>query len=147
MRIKLFAMVLWAVATACNTSPKAAATDTIENEKIVRQLFEAFNRHDWKTMVSYYADSAEFFDPSFGTEYVKKSTDETAAKYAEMEKMFPDLHDEVVSMLSQGDKVVVEFTSSGSAEAQKFKLPISTIFTIQNGKIVRDATYYNNCQE
>jgi ketosteroid isomerase-like protein len=64
-----------------------------------------------------------------------------------MQKMFPDLHDEVVTLFSQGDKVAVEFISTSMRGDQKFTLPICTIFTIQNGKIVRDATYYNNCQE
>ncbi len=64
-----------------------------------------------------------------------------------MQKTFPDLHDEVVTLFSQGDKVAVEFISTGMDGNQKFTLPISTIFIIQNGKIVSDATYYNNCQE
>jgi ketosteroid isomerase-like protein len=139
---KLFALVLCAVFTACNTP-----TPESQNEKLVRQMFEAFNRHDWKAMTDFYADTAEFLDPGYGTEHVRKSRSETAAKYAELQNMFPDLHDEVVTLFSNGDKVAVEFVSTGSANGEKFKLPISTVLTIVNGKIVRDATYYNNCQK
>jgi ketosteroid isomerase-like protein len=110
-------------------------------------MFDAFNRHDWKVMTEFYGDTASFLDPSFGTFDVKKSRIETATKFTEMQKMFPDLHDEVVTLFSQGDKVAVEFISTSMRGDQKFTLPICTIFTIQNGKIVRDATYYNNCQE
>lgn len=143
MKITILVSVLWAALAACNTSHDAA----IENEKIVRSMFDAFNRHDWKAMTEFYADTASFLDPSFGTVDVKKTRSETAAKYTEMQKTFPDLHDEVVTLFSQGDKVAVEFISTGMDGNQKFTLPISTIFTIQNGKIVSDATYYNNCQE
>ncbi|MBS1553448.1 MAG: nuclear transport factor 2 family protein [Bacteroidetes bacterium] len=139
---KLFFPVLCAVFTACNTP-----TPESQNEILVRQMFEAFNRHDWKAMIDFYADTAEFLDPGYGTEYVRKARSETATKYTEMQNMFPDLHDEVVTLFSNGDKVVVEFISSGSASGKKFKLPISTVLTIVNGKIVRDATYYNNCND
>jgi len=143
MKITILVSVLWDALAACNTSHDAA----IENEKIVRSMFDAFNRHDWKAMTEFYGDTASFLDPSFGTFDVKKSRIETATKYAEMQKMFPDLHDEVVTLFSQGDKVALEFISTSMRGDQKFTLPICTIFTIQNRKIVRDATYYNNCQE
>ncbi|MFM7851529.1 MAG: nuclear transport factor 2 family protein [Flammeovirgaceae bacterium] len=136
-----FILVLCAAVAACSTLPT-----TNQNEKLAQEMFAAFNRHDWKGMAEYYADTAEFLDPSYGTEFVKKTRTETISKYAEMEKMFPNVHDEVVTIFSRGDKVAIEFISTGSANGEKFKLPISTVLTIVNNKIVRDATYYNNCQ-
>lgn len=131
MKIAILASVLWVAVAACNTSHNP----TTENEKIVRSMFDAFNRHDWKAMTEFYADTAAFLDPSLGTSYVKQSRSETIAKYAEMEKMFPDLHDEVVTLFLQGDKVAVEFVSTGTIEGQKFTLPISTVFTTFSLKI------------
>lgn len=133
-------LVLCAAAVACNTPPTSH-----QNEKLTQEMFAAFNRHDWKGMAEYYADTAEFLDPSDGTEYVKKTRHETIAKYAEMEKMFPNVHDEVVTLFSHADKVAVEFISTGSGNGEEFALPISTVLTFADGKIVRDATYYNNC--
>ncbi|MFM8913506.1 MAG: nuclear transport factor 2 family protein [Flammeovirgaceae bacterium] len=138
----LSVLVLCAAFAACSTS-----TPNNENEKLVREMFAAFNRHEWKAMTEFYADTAEFLDPSYGTKYVKKSRSETEAKYAEMQNTFLNIHDEVMTLFAKGDQVAVEFISTGTANGEKFELPISSVLTIANGKIVKDATYYNNCQE
>jgi ketosteroid isomerase-like protein len=102
-------------------------------------------------MAACYSDTAEFLDPSFGTEYVKKTRAETAAKYAELQQMLPDIHDEIVDITASGDKVVVQFVSTGSAQGtdgkkETFTLPICSVLTIKGGKIIKDATYYDNQQ-
>lgn len=107
-------------------------------------MFAAFNRHDWPAMASYYSDRAEFLDPSFGVDYVIRSREETAAKYSKMAETFHDITDSIKSIYSTGDKVIVEFVSSGSSgDSIKFKLPICSILTFKAGKIIRDATYYD----
>ena len=109
-------------------------------------MFGAFNRHDWEAMASHYSDSALFLDPSFGTDYVRQTRTEMVIKYKEMHAMFPDLHDDVVTLVTSGNRVAVEFVATGTQpDGATFRLPISAMFTIENGKIVRDATYYNNC--
>jgi len=52
-------------------------------------------------------------------------------------------------MYSSGDKhVIVEFISTGTApDNSKFELPICTIFTIENKKITKDFTYYDNFED
>ncbi|GAA4335060.1 hypothetical protein GCM10023149_42790 [Mucilaginibacter gynuensis] len=119
--------------------------NSAQNIAIAEGMFEAFNQHDWKKMAAFYADTAEFLDPSFGTEYVKKTPAETASKYKEMQQMFPDIKDDVKSITATGDRVVVEFVSGGSLpDGKKWRLPICTVLTITKGKIVKDATYYDN---
>jgi len=123
---------------------QAGAPATNDNEMLVHDFFDAFNRHAWTEMAGYYTDTASFLDPSFGTEYINQSRAEVIAKYAEMQKMFPDLHDEVVGVWPAGDKVTVEFISTGTGPGgKKFKLPIVTVLTIRDKKIIRDATYYD----
>jgi ketosteroid isomerase-like protein len=125
---------------ACKSTP--ASHD--RNLTTAGKLFETFNRHDWKAMAELYADTASFLDPSFGMEYVRKTRTETAAKYAELQALFPDIHDEVVGMYPSADKVTVEFVSTGTAgDTLSFKLPIITVLTFKDGVIVRDATYYD----
>ena len=139
MKIGFFILM---IAAAC--SP-VARDHSSENLKHAEELFAAFNNHDWKKMSDLYIDSASFLDPSFGIEDVKKSRAETALKYAAMEKIFPDIHDEVVAMYPSGDQVTIEFISTGtSADGVSFKLPIVSILTFRDGLIVRDATYYDN---
>lgn len=140
-RIMFF--VVWGI-SSCTTD---SSTQEEKNIAHVQRMFDAFNRHDWKSMSEHYADSALFLDPAFGTDYVYQLRTETASKYAKMEKMFPTIRDEVVSIFAHDDKVAVEFVSTGtSSDSVSFVLPIICILTLQNNLIVKDATYYNNCQ-
>jgi ketosteroid isomerase-like protein len=136
------ALVVAALAiTLISCSPSAEK----QNKETATQLFAAFNAHDWKKMNSLYSIDADYLDPAFGMEYVKKSPTEIIEKYSGMEKMFPNIHDEVKGMYAAGDKVTVEFISTGSSgDSIKFTLPICAVLTFQNGKIIRDATYYDN---
>ncbi len=115
-----------------------------KNVVIVTSMFDAFNRHDWKAMADHYIDSASFLDPSFGKEYIIQSKAALASKYEEMQKFLPDIHDDIVGLYPSGDKVSIEFISTGTMpDGTKFSLPISCILTLENGKIVKDATYYD----
>jgi steroid delta-isomerase-like uncharacterized protein len=117
-----------------------------ENIAVVKQMYEHFNKHDWSAMAAMYTDTASFKDPSFGKTAVPQTQQQTAQKYKELSKTFPDLKDNIVAIYPSGNKhVVVEFVSSGTApDGSKFELPICTIFTIENGKITQDFTYYDN---
>ena len=117
-----------------------------DNQAIIKQLYEYFNNHEWQKMADLYVEITDFKDPSFGTEITKQTRQQTVQKYAEMSKMFPDIKDEVVQMYDSGNNiVVVEFISTGTApDGTKFKMPICSIYTIENGKIVKDFTYYDN---
>ena len=115
-----------------------------KNTAAAKKLFDEFNKHNWNEMVSVYAESASFLDPSFGKEYISKTRIETATKYAEMQQMFPDIHDEIAGIYSAGDVVTVEFISTGKMnDSVSFRLPIVSVLTFKNGLIVKDATYYD----
>ena len=117
-----------------------------ENQAIIKQLYEHFNNHEWQKMADLYVENTDFKDPFFGTEITKQTRQQTVQKYSEMAKIFPDIKDEVVQMYDSGSNlVVVEFISTGTApDGTKFKMPICSIYTIENGKIVKDFTYYDN---
>jgi ketosteroid isomerase-like protein len=127
---------------SCNKSSNQSS----ENQAIIKKLYEHFNKHEWQKMADLYVESTDFKDPSFGTEITKQTRQQTVQKYSEMEKMFPDIKDEVLQMYDAGNNIViVEFVSTGSApDGSKFKMPICSIYTIENGKIAKDFTYYDN---
>lgn len=127
---------------------KIIKIDTTENEKIASQLFVEFNKHDWQKMANLYIENAEFKEPSSGMKLHKKSRAQIVKEYSELQKMFPDVQDSVVSVYPSGkNNVIVEFVSKGTNPDQsKFELPICTIFTIENGKITQDFTYFDNSQ-
>ena len=116
-----------------------------ENVLIAKNVYKYFNEHDWAKMAELYADPADFKDPSFGQGIVKQTRQQIAQKYKEMEEMSKDIRDEVIQVYPSGDKnVIVEFVSSGTApNGEKWSLPICTIFTIENGQITKDFTYYD----
>ena len=120
-----------------------------DNEKLLKQYFEHFNKHEWTKMADMYIEISEFKDPSLGQGIVKQTRQQIIDKYSELNKIFPDLHDQVVQTYPSGDKhIIVEFVSTGTApDNSKFELPICTILTIENGKITKDFTYFDNFDE
>lgn len=146
---KIFPLLCLLLLLSCTNHSKIAETKATENEKLVATYFEHFNNHKWKEMAEMYTESAEFKDPSFGNGIVKQTREQTINKYSELNKTFNDLKDKVISVYPSGENhVVVEFISTGTApDNSKFELPICTIFTIENGKITKDFTYYDNFEQ
>ena len=120
-----------------------------DNEKIIKQYFEHFNNHDFVKMANMYADTADFKDPTLGQGIVKQTRQQIIEKYTELSKMIPDVKDKVIQTYPSGDNhIIVEFVSSGTApDNSTFELPICTIFTIENGLITKDFTYFDNFEE
>lgn len=144
--VSLLALAACQPKEASQETPAATASD---NEKIVKEYFGHFNKHDWQKMAAMYVDSAEFKDPSLGHGIVKQSHEQIIKKYGELQQLFADVRDSIVTTYPSGDKhIVVEFISRGTApDKTTFELPICTIFTIENGKIAQDFTYYDNFSE
>lgn len=133
---------------SCNNQNQPKTVDTTQNEKVVKEYFDHFNNHDWKKMSEMYIETADFKDPSFGKGIVKQTRKQTEDKYAELNKIFPDLHDKIIQIYPSGEKnIIVEFVSTGTApDNSKLELPICTVFTIENGLITKDYTYFDNFQ-
>jgi steroid delta-isomerase-like uncharacterized protein len=147
LRYTLLALVIGSFA-AC-TSPEQNGPSPAANETLIKQYYRHFNGHQWTAMAAMYADSAQFKDPSLGPGVVTQTRKQVAAKYAELANTFPDVHDEVIQLYPSGSKhVIVELVSTGTApDSSKFELPICTVFTIENGKITNDFTYYDNFED
>jgi len=145
LKILVSGIFLSAMLISCNSADKLQA----ENKELIENYFKQFNNHNWKALSELYVENAEFKDPSFGNGTVKQSKAEFVKKYTELNQVFPDLKDKVIQVYPSGDQhIIVEFVSTGTApDHSKFELPISTIFTIENGKITKDYTYYDNFEE
>jgi ketosteroid isomerase-like protein len=150
LRYFSFALIvtLWC---GCSSSPTISVTTHASEEssgtktKIVEQFYQAFNAHDWPKMAGYYADSVDMLDPSYGIQVQKMSRKEIQAKYEELHKGIPTIHDSIVNMIEKGNQVLVEFISSGNtADGQSFQLPIATVLQFEGERIISDHTYYNN---
>jgi ketosteroid isomerase-like protein len=148
MKIVLFFIIGLFTFTSC-TKQQPETQSTFDNEKFVQQYFRHFNNHDWTAMAAMYAETADFKDPSLGQGIVKQTRQQTIDKYSELNKVFPDIHDNVIQTYLSGEKhIIVEFISTGTApDSSKLELPLCTIFTIENGLITKDFTYYDNTEE
>jgi ketosteroid isomerase-like protein len=154
-RMKNVLILLLLVFAACTQTPvqyektNPAAEMQKKNSETALKLFEYFNRHQWKEMAALYSSSAEFRDPSLGVKPVMQTHAQIVEKYSTLQSAFADIHDEVKAIYPSGEKqVIVEFISTGTApDGSKFELPVCTVFTMENGMIVRDNTYYDNTRE
>jgi len=145
--IKFMSVVFFClIIVACSNCD---SKDNPENQQLIQHYFKLFNEHKWPELSEMYTENAEFKDPSFGTKTIKQTKKDFVKKYVELNQIFPDLKDKVINIYPSGDKnIIVEFVSTGTAPDQsKFELPICTVFTIENGKITKDFTYYDNFDE
>lgn len=150
--MKKFSVLLFAFVTifSCKKEEeKIIKIDTAENEKIAKELFVEFNKHDWQKMADLYIENAEFKEPSSAMKLHKKSRAQIVKEYVELQKMFPDVQDSVVTVYPSGkNNVIVEFVAkSTNPDKTISELPICTVFTIENGKITKDFTYFDNSQK
>ncbi|MGQ0828527.1 MAG: nuclear transport factor 2 family protein [Bacteroidota bacterium] len=129
---------------SCN-DPETSLAE--KNMALAKRSFEAFNKHNWDEHASFFSDTCKYLDPSYGPEYKIVNRKDKSSKYKEMEIKSPDIKDEITDIFASGDKVVVQFISSGTAQTEqgpyKWSLPICCVFTFEKGLIVSDATYYN----
>jgi ketosteroid isomerase-like protein len=109
---------------------------------VTKKIFEAFNAHNWNRMLSYYHEQAEFKDPAYPQPVRNLAL--IRQHHEELHAWFPDIYDDVQAIYPSGQNVIVEFISRGtSSDGQKFELPICTVLTFKDGKVIRDATYYD----
>ena len=150
MKKLVFFLTLAIGLLSCNDqTDKEMETKDVQQERnieLTKKYFDYFNKHEWEKMAEMYTETAEFKDPSLGQGIIKQTQREIVVKYAELNRVFPDLYDEVIQVYPSGDNhIIVEFVSTGTApDDSKFELPICTIFTFENGKITKDFTYYDN---
>ncbi len=145
MRNIFFIMLLLFI-TSCTIKNNQ---DTHKNNVLVKQYFSHFNNHDWNKMAEMYSTTAEFKDPSIGQGIIKQTRKQIIKKYSELHEVFPDIVDEIIEIYPSGkSNIIIEFVSKGTApDGSQFELPICTIFTIENGLITKDFSYFDNFEE
>lgn len=117
------------------------------NVAAVRQMFDAFNAHDWAKMATFYTNPYKALDPAFGIKHVEKTHDDILKHYGGLQDWSPNVIDSLVLVEPVGkNKVLVQFVSKGNMAENNmaWELPICGILTLENGKVVMDETYYDN---
>ena len=143
MKLLLFLLSSFMMAS-CTVSTQREDKKAEENKNLIKNLFTAFNRHDWKAMSEMYAEDFESLDPSSGKKRLQQQRKYIVETYSGLQQYSPDIRDSVINLFAEENRVVAEFISTGTtAKGEKWMQPICTVFKIENGLIVSDATYYD----
>jgi steroid delta-isomerase-like uncharacterized protein len=118
-----------------------------QNKQVVRQFFDAFNRHDTERM-GQIVSSAATTNYSFHFAGIP-TTDWNGRKQfiAAVINAFPDIHHNILDVVAEGDKVAVRFTITGTPKGEYQGIPPTgkevsidciNFLTVLDGKIVEE---------
>jgi len=123
-----------------------------QTPKLIDEHFKALIAHDVKSIAAGYSDDAQVLSPNWeGTKVGCAGITEVYNRYF---SSTPDLVYKVVNVINAGGNVVVEYTSGGTLsnpeagtpgymKGKKYMLNYCAVFTIKNGKIVRESDYFD----
>jgi len=142
MRIhtRIATVILFGFLFGCSTEHAARRDE--RTRVVVERLFDAFNRHDADALAALYASDTVLISPDRPAPL--RGPAEVRGVYAELFAQFPDIHDRVVGVTAQDGRAAVEFVSTGCAadHSQCIELPIATVLTFREERIVRDISYF-----
>lgn len=140
----MFAKIIVSIAIAAGTLTACAADPQRGSAKaVVEQRFDAVRQHDVGAVVMLYSSNAVETSPAFCHERLGR--DGVRRTYAELFKAYPNITDDVITMIVDGDRVAVQFV----ARVRKpdgsflFEVPLANFLTVQHGLITRDETYFD----
>jgi steroid delta-isomerase-like uncharacterized protein len=129
------------------------AQDTITTGRALLDALNAHDLSDWEAML---ADDAICSYPGFRGENGK---DAAKAYNAPFLTAFSDLHFEVLRTVAEGDTVVYVWNATGTHDGplalptgvvpptgKRGEVPGTLVVTMQEGKIIREETYWNQVE-
>jgi ketosteroid isomerase-like protein len=120
-----------------NQMPQQTNIDT------VKRLYDLFNKRQWQDIAELYSDTACFLD-NRNDEFVIRTNEEIPTIYAALERKYPGITEQILYIEESGDLVYVQFLTSGSTRSGGYWQQIAwTIFTVENNKIAKVASYFN----
>ena len=130
-------------------------TTLFDAQKFVGDFARSMNAKEPETLLRYYADNAELWDPSYpapirGKAAIRESIEKWSAAFSELKMNVKDI-------IQSGNKVAItmEVTARNTGEMEAgpgetfpvtnktATLQVAEILTIENGKITRDYTYFD----
>lgn len=120
-------------------------SDQTITSDILKQILEAFNRHDLDSIMDFFADDCSFDFPRgpepYGQRFVGKVQvrDALAGRF----KGIPDVHYGDDSHWVAGDKGVSEWILTGtSLSGAQIKVRGCDLWEFKNGKVIRKDSYW-----
>jgi steroid delta-isomerase-like uncharacterized protein len=122
---------------------------TTNTEQFVKDLWAAWNSHDWEKVSPFYADDCLMEDFPSKICHGKR---ELEAYYKYLLTGYPDINFETKRYFSGDNLIATEWTMSGThtgdtskfkATGKRFSIPGVTILEIQGDKIIRETDYWD----
>jgi ketosteroid isomerase-like protein len=115
------------------------------NEEIIRNLYKVAEVKDVSGFVKLFTEDGYFYDVSAGQKYYGPDIGKTVDIYA---LAFPDMHRELYSVYTSGDRVIVELSLNGTHKGplalpagtiaptgKEIHAPCCDVFHLVNGKV------------
>jgi hypothetical protein len=115
------------------------------NEEIIRNLYRVAEVKDVSGFVNLFTEDGYFYDVSAGQKYYGQDIGKTVDIYA---LAFPDMHRELYSVYTSGDRVIVELSLNGTHKGplelpagtipptgKEIHAPCCDVFQLVNGKV------------
>jgi steroid delta-isomerase-like uncharacterized protein len=125
-----------------------------DNLSIAREVYDCFNRKDFKAAAKLVDTKAELLIVPFNQ--TLKGPDGMAQMLGNWGKAFPDGKCNIKNVFCSGENVTVEFIGTGKQTGtfqtpdgevlttnKKVEVPFCDVFSIRNGKIVNFKTYFD----
>jgi len=150
LTIGLFTMPLGLFGCNSKTTDKSSQTNLQEKTVTVetlKQILEAFNRHDIDAIMEFFSDKCSFDFPR-GTEprgqrFIGKAQIREAL--AGRFKGIPDVHygEDIHWISAEGDRGLSEWTLTGTTTSRvKLKVRGCDLWEFRNGKVIRKDSYW-----
>jgi len=142
--MKAAAMILcFLLASGIGGATSAAAGAGAKSDAPVRLKFAAFNRHDVDAIEHIYASDATLRSPDYPA---LTGNAQIADTYRKIFDSIPDAQDNIETIESSPDHVYAQFVLTGhfhGAQDQPVHVRIISVYSVKNGRIIDDATYYD----
>jgi ketosteroid isomerase-like protein len=140
--MKYFLYLLFAILTlqACrrDNTDNALAKD---NKDVANAIVRSFNARNWDSVAFYYTDTCMFLSPAQGNEYVHKSKTDIIEECKASLAISPDVLRDLEGVYTDRNKLIIEYTESGTSATGKWSKPYCAVLTLKNRRVIRSATY------
>jgi ketosteroid isomerase-like protein len=140
MKTAYLTVLICFLSTTASADPSGCCDRNLD---AVQQKFSAFNRHDAAAIQGIFAADAVLHSPDYPE---LTGNAQIADTYRGIFAAIPDAQDDIQDLGASGDKVYVQFIMSGhlkGAQDKPLKVRIMSVYTLKDGHIVEDSTYYD----
>ena len=126
-----------------NTAASAGSGGDIKAMDLVRLKFAAFNKHDADAIEKIYASGATLHSPDYPHLAGNKQIADT---YRGLFGAIPDAKDNLETLESSASHVYAQFVLTGhlkGAQDKPINVRIISVYTVKDGRIADDSTYYD----